>query len=443
MYAFGQCAPQVSGEIPGSTSRAWVERLAGVESPAFTMRRARRQELSGASQDPIVWNRALGWNVGDADGQVFVDLTAGFGVALLGHNPPFVQQAMGAQSHQLVHGMGDFQPSTVKIELLERLQDLAPWPDGRVALGLTGNDAVTMALKTAVLATGRPTVLAFEGSYHGLGYGPLGVSGFSNAFREPFLEQLNPYVIFAPYPRDGISVDVWRAQVDNALGATPLGAVILEPMQGRGGVVGMGDEAPAALRGLLREQGAVLIADEVLTGLGRCGNTWLSTTLGLEPDLLCVGKALGGGLPVSACLGRTEIMEAWGTPDQVPIHTGTFFGHPLGCATALATLNALNTEKVCERAQATGAWLLHKLQNTVGSHVHVKEVRGRGLLLGVEMDSGPLGLATVRGLLERGYITLPAGKYGEVVQLCPPVTVHRDILDRFVHTLTETLESTP
>ena len=187
--SLGDQLPRVQTPIPGAKGRDWVERLAASECPALTTRRKRRAEQTGASHDPIVWVEASGSNVIDADGNRYVDLTSGFGVAFVGHRHPEVVEAVERQSSRLIHALGDLYPSDVKIELLERLCALSPWAESRAMLSLSGADAVTAALKTAVLATGRTRVVAFEGGYHGLSYGPLAVSGYAERFRKPLAAQ--------------------------------------------------------------------------------------------------------------------------------------------------------------------------------------------------------------------------------------------------------------
>ncbi|MDH4282515.1 MAG: aminotransferase class III-fold pyridoxal phosphate-dependent enzyme, partial [Myxococcales bacterium] len=205
--SLGDALPAVRSPIPADAGRAWVERLAASECPALTTRRKRRAERTGSSHDPIVWVEAQGANVVDADGNRYVDLTSGFGVAFIGHRRPEVVAAVKRQADRLLHALGDLHPSDVKIELLERLCRLAPWPRARAMLSLSGADAVTAALKTAVMATRKTGVVAFEGSYHGLTYGPLAVSGFARRFREPFQAQLQPDVHFAPWPGRDHGVD--------------------------------------------------------------------------------------------------------------------------------------------------------------------------------------------------------------------------------------------
>lgn len=420
MASLGDRPPEVRTELPGRAGRAYVDRLAETECPAFTARRKRRAEQTGAPHDPIVWAEARGVNVVDTDGNVYVDLTSGFGVAAVGHGHPRVLDAVRVQSERLVHGLGDVYPSDVKVRLLERVAALAPFAGARVLLSLSGADAVETALKTARLASGRPGVLAFVGGYHGLSHGPLAVCGYSEAFRRPFADQLNPHVTFAPFPADESAVEGALAAADAAFEAG-VGAVLVEPILGRGGVVLPPPGFLATLSARAHARGVVRIADEIFVGLGRTGVPLVSVVEGFEADLLCLGKALGGGLPVSACVGRPEIMAAWGDPSGEALHTGTFFGHPLGCAAALAALDILEDEDLGARAVARGAAFRAAVEGA--SPKGVVALRGRGLLFGLELGAPGAALAVVRALLERGYLALPAGADARVVQVVPPLVI--------------------
>ncbi|HEX3344621.1 MAG TPA: aminotransferase class III-fold pyridoxal phosphate-dependent enzyme, partial [Polyangiaceae bacterium] len=192
--------PDVRVPPPGPCSRGLGARLAAAESPSVDARRLAREKDSGAEQAPIVYASAHGVNVVDADGNRYVDLAAGFGALLLGHARAEVMSAVSEQQRTLGLALGDVYGSEVKLALCERLAKLFPVAGARVMLGASGADAVTAALKTAVLATGRPGVVAFEGGYHGLSHGPLAVCGLRPTFREPFSDQLNAHVTFAPYP---------------------------------------------------------------------------------------------------------------------------------------------------------------------------------------------------------------------------------------------------
>lgn len=423
----------------------WVEVLAARECPSLTARRARRAERSGASHDPIVWAEARGANVRDTDGNVYVDLTAGFAVAAVGHAHPAVVEAAQRQMAVLPHALGDVHPSVPKLELLDRLAALAPFDDARIVLGLNGSDALAAALKTAVLATGRPGVIAFEGGYHGLMYGPLALCGYSEGFRSPFASQLNPHVRFAPYPESADELASSLATLDALLEeegfGDGVGAVVVEPALGRGGVVIPPAGFLAALAERCRARGALLVLDEIFTGFGRTGRRWGHDGEGVVPDLICAGKALGAGMPISALIGRGDVMAAWGDPGGEAIHTATFAGHPVACASALACLDVIEREGLVARAAETGAFLLDELSR-LRRHRAVRDVRGRGLLVGVVLDDGGRTLALVRALLERGYLTLPAGPRAEVLSITPPLTIEPTLLRGFVDTLDALLEET-
>ena len=202
-------APQIKTDVPGPRSRELAKRLAAVESPAFEARREARKEASGEDFAPIVYASANGDNVTDVDGNVFVDLTAGFGAMLLGHRP--------LPATDLVLALGDVYASEVKVRACEELAKLFPEKGARVMLGLSGADAITCALKTSLLATKKPRVVAFEGSYHGLSYGPLSTLGFAPPFRAPFEAHLGVPVTFAPYPSQASELDASLTAVRAAL----------------------------------------------------------------------------------------------------------------------------------------------------------------------------------------------------------------------------------
>jgi len=423
----GQRLPELKVPPPGPESRALARRLHAVES----------RNVTHVSDDwPVFWDEARGANVRDADGNVFLDLTGAFGVALLGHGHPGVLAAVEAQSRRLLHGMGDVHPPTVKLEFLERLAALAPWPEARVILSSTGSEAVEAALKTALMANGRPGILAFEGAYHGLTLGALAPTDRS-LFREPFVSRLYGGVAFAPFPdpvRDGAEAGAKALRRVEALlaagapGGDPIGVVIVEPVQGRAGARVAPDGFMARLSALAAEAGALVIADEIFTGMGRCGALFASQRVGLRPDILCLGKALGGGLPLSACLAPARVMDAWPESGGEAIHTSTFLGHPLSCAAALAVLTAVETEGVVERAKVLGGRLVRGLRRGLAGVTGVADVRGLGLLVGVELadarTGAPLpgaGARAARAALAEGVLLLPAGEAGHVVELTPSV----------------------
>lgn len=434
----GQSLPRIRVEPPGPKSREAAARLAAVESPSVDARRESREIASGEGHGAVVYASGRGSNVVDVDGNVYVDLAAGFGALLLGHVPPGVARALDAQRDRLWLALGDVYGSDAKLALCERLAKLYPAPGARVILGSTGADAVTAALKSAVLTTGRAGVLAFEGAYHGLSYAPLAACGLRPSFREPFAGQLNEHVVFAPYPESAPSLATSMQAVEAALATRGVGAVIVEPILGRGGCI----VPPAAflpeLRAACDRHGAMLVCDEIWTGLGRSGHWLASVAQGALPDLVCLGKGLGAGLPISACIGSAGAMAAWGRHGGSTIHTATHFGAPLACAAALATLEALDRGQLSLRAGEVGRRWLTQLRARLGDGV--VEVRGSGLMVGIALHGGAArALAVARRLLARGWIVLTGGVRGDVLTLTPPLDIHVDLLDAFTEELAQAL----
>ena len=409
----GCALPRIRSDVPGPRSRAWIARLAEHECPAITARRERRaRQVHGA--DPIVWKEARGANVIDVDGNRFVDLSAAFAVALVGHRNPEILRAVRDQEECLIHAMGDAFPDETRIRLMEALARRAPPGLEVCILGLSGSDAVDAAIKTAYLATARPGVLAFDGAYHGLALGVLPLQAYQPRFSLPFASITHPAVVHLPW---GCPLDM----VEKAVEEHNIGLVMIEPIQGRGGI-----RVPDAgwFQGVARAAragGALVCHDEIQSGLGRTGAWWAGSAMEVVPDLLCVGKALGGGFPLSACLGTREIMDAWGPSSGEAIHTQTFLGHPVGCAAGLAVLEWL------ERRDAPG--MAARVERTIRRRFSAFRVRGRGAMLALEVPGHAYRMA--QGLLRRGYIVLPAGRDDDAIGLTPPLVITDEQIDAF------------
>jgi 4-aminobutyrate aminotransferase / (S)-3-amino-2-methylpropionate transaminase / 5-aminovalerate transaminase len=431
----GELLPEVRTPPPGPSSRALAEELATYESPNVTYL---------APDFPVFWAEAAGANVRDVDGNVYVDLTAAFAVAGAGHAHPRIVEAVRAQAGRLLHGMGDVHPPEIKVRLLRALAEVAPEGLTRTVLANSGGEAVEAALKTATVATGKPRVLAFHGGYHGLTYGALDVSGRED-FRAPFLAQLGRNAVFAPYPYsyrspfgsdpETVAVACLR-YVEHLLDAPGtasegIGAILVEPVQGRGGDV---VPHPCFLPGLRRicdERGLLLVLDEIYTGFGRTGRWFACEHTGVTPDLLVVGKALTGGLPFAACIGTDAAMGAWPRSTGEAIHTSTFLGNPVGCAPALASIRTLREERLVERSATLGAWIRTELERITAGHPAVGEVRGLGMMIGVELvrdrasrEPAPelVGRVVVE-CLRRGVLLLGGGIHGNVLSFSPPFVI--------------------
>jgi 4-aminobutyrate aminotransferase/(S)-3-amino-2-methylpropionate transaminase len=327
----------------------------------------------------LIWSRAEGCRVWDEHGREYIDLTGGFGVAVLGHGNARIREAVAAAP--VVHALGDL----AEAEVTQRLRDVLPWP---AKLGVTGEDAVEIGLRTALLATGKPGIVAFDGAYHGTGLLALAATGLDR-FREPFAAWLPGPVYRCAYGRDP--------------GELPpdAGAVIVEPVQGRGGSRVPPDDFLPALRARCDEAGALLVVDAVFTGLGRLGELWPGADVA---DVLCVGKALGGGLPLSAALFvRRELEDVWelGVED---VYTHTHSGNPLACAGALVVL-----EEVPK--------LLPRVRELSGRFARAGW-EGAGLLRVAEIDAAQAWSA--------GVLTIPVGSLS---QAAPPYTLGDEELD--------------
>jgi 4-aminobutyrate aminotransferase/(S)-3-amino-2-methylpropionate transaminase len=392
---------------------------------------------------PVFWQAAKGTNVLDMDGNVYLDLTGAFGVSVAGHGHPAVVEEIRVQSRELVHGMGDVHPPARKVELMEALSRLVPWSDVRIILGSSGSESVEAALKTALLATEKPGIVAFEGAYHGLTLGSLAATA-RKLFREPFEHRLYSGVRFISFPDPSRmgggagerSLEALATALKEGVAGHQVGAIIVEPIQGRAGVRIPPAGFLAEVARLTREHGALLIFDEIFTGLGRTGSLFAFQEEAVTPDLLCLGKGLGGGLPLSACLGPGRVMDAWPASGGEAIHTSTFLGHPLACAAGSALLRTLVGEGLPERSAVLGAHLLRVLREGLGDLKGVLDVRGRGLFLGIELaDPDTLeptfgaAVAMAEEALKRGILVLPAGQEGHVLEISPPLTITEEQVD--------------
>jgi 4-aminobutyrate aminotransferase-like enzyme len=409
---------------------------------------------------PIVWERAKDVYVWDADGKKYLDLTAAFGVAAAGHANPRVVKAGQKQMSRLLHAMGDVHPHARKAELARDLSRITfeRWtkspdpgrqtPDpvsGKVIFSNSGFEAVESAFKTAMLATGKRGVIAFEGAYHGLGYGALNAT-HRNFFRNPFHFQLREFGHFVPFPKKSADLATVDWAIRRIFRREHIGAILVEPVQGRGGIHVPPREFLPLLRKLCDDHGALLILDEIYTGFGRTGKWFACEHTGVLPDLICLGKALTGGFPLSACIGRADLMDtAWPASRGEAIHTSTFLGHPVGCAMALAQIKEIEDLDLPESSAELGEFLLGELQSKISSPKFQIAVRGLGLMAGIELhlsDGRPAtdaAMQAIKTMLQRGFILLPEGEYGNVISFTPPLTITRAQLAKAVSALAEVL----
>lgn len=411
--------PELCTPIPGPRSTELAKALRAHEC---------RNVTYVSPEFPVFWEKAEGANVWDADGNRFLDLTSGFGVATLGFARSEIVAAVQKQVAQLGHAMGDVHPTAGKAELCRELSRITfeRWGagPGKVTLGSAGFEAVEAALKTAHLKTGKRKVIAFEGGYHGLGYGALSVTGRDD-FQGPFRAQLADFAEFLPYPHRGnIDAAALEQQLREVVAQGDVGAILVEPVQGRGGEIIPPDWFLPLLRKLADRFGMVLIFDEIYTGFHRTGPLFACERWGVVPDLICVGKALSGTLPISACVGRADVMDAWPESRGEALHTSTFLGNPIAVAAALASLEVWRSRDWADEIAGLGAQWEKALKAVESAHPKkIREVRGSGLMWGIDLPDAVQGGAVVTGALKRGIILLSGGVHGNVLTLSPSVCV--------------------
>jgi 4-aminobutyrate aminotransferase-like enzyme len=423
-----------------SASQSVLERIRAVEGTGMR---------TFWEPEPLVWSRTEGCRVWDAEGHSYLDLYGGFAVANIGYCHPRVTAAIREQAGVMTH-CPSAAPSEVRAELYERLLAIAPPSLDRVLLAITGAMANETAVQLARAATGRRGVITFSGTYPGRTVGAVRYAG-KHAYREPFGIAADAH--FVPYPDPHRSP--WAhegepgktvlgllasALTDPASGVEPAACVLVEPIQGNGGVVIPPAGFLRGLRDLCDATGTLLVFDEIQSGFGRSGRMWASEHEDVVPDLMTVGKGIGGGLALAAVLGRSELMTTW-EPDTV---TSTFLANALTAAAGCAAIDVLREEELVERSARLGADALARLQGELAENAAVGDVRGRGLFLGLELVSGgepdpERAGPTQQALRERGVLIGRGGRYGNVLILAPPLVIEEDVLAGGLDAIVEVL----
>ena len=400
--------------------------------------------------EPLVWARTEGAHVWDAEGNRYLDLYGGFAVANVGYCHPRVTEAIRAQAGAMTH-CPSAAPSEVRAELYERLLAIAPSSLDRALPAVTGAMANETAVQLARAATGRSNVLTFSGTYPGRTVGAVRYAG-KHAYREPFGIAADAH--FVPFPDpyrspwagDGdAGENVLRlledALTDPASGVEPPACVLVEPIQGNGGVVIPPAGFLSGLRRLCDRAGVLLVFDEIQCGFGRSGRMWAAEHEDVVPDLMTVGKGIGGGLALAAVLGRAELMTTW-KPDAV---SSTFLANALNAAAGCAAIDVLREEGLVERSAHHGAHALRRLQEQLVESPAVGDVRGRGLFIGLEVvgdgesraPSPEQATQMQRALREHGVLVGRGGRHGNVLILAPPLVIEEEDLDHGLDAIVE------
>jgi 4-aminobutyrate aminotransferase len=427
-------APHIVTELPGPKARAIIARDEAVASPSLTR------------AYPLVAESGSGMVVTDVDGNRFLDFAAGIAVCATGHAHPKVVAAIQQQAAQLIHiAATDFYEPRY-LELMERLAGIAPFAEkARVFLTNSGTEAIEGAIKLARYHTHRPGIIAFEGGFHGRTMGALSLTNSKVKQRAGF-GPLIPMVHHAPFPR----IRAWRegsggdgsAELAHLRGVifgrqispTDVAAIVIEPIQGEGGYFPAPASFMRGLRDLCDEHGILLIADEIQSGLGRTGSWWAIEGMGVEPDIVATAKGLGSGMPIGAFIARDSV---WTWPPGA--HGSTLAGTPVCAAAALATLDVLEADGIANAADM-GARLRAGLEAAAAGTDVVRDIRGAGLMIGIEFDAHATAEAVQDAAFQRGLLTLECGESS--LRFSPPLIVDAAAVDTAIRIFGEALGAT-
>jgi 4-aminobutyrate aminotransferase len=426
-------------------SSIWLSRRAGV--PAVWARYT----------DLVVDHGSGSWVVTD-DGERYLDYTCGIGVTNTGHAHPRVAAAIGAQAAKIIHAQQNILYHKPGLELHERLPRYFPNPAPGVDYGLflanSGAEAIEGAVKLAKIATRRPAIVAFRGGFHGRTHGTMALTSSAIKNRGHY-EPLLGGVYFAPFPyalrcptgQTDADALAWTMASLDELFATlvypdDVAAFLVEPILGEGGYVVPSDGFLPALRALADKHGILLIVDEVQSGYGRTGRMFATEWTDARPDIVVMAKGIASGMPLSGILTSRELLGSFAPGG----HGGTYGGNAVSAAAAVATLDVFESEGLVSRAEVLGHRLLSGLRESFGSHPLVAEVRGRGLMVGIEFAEGPgltprpdVAHALVREALSRHLLLLSCGVWGQVVRIIPPLVTTEAEIDQALDILAASL----
>jgi 4-aminobutyrate aminotransferase len=396
-------APRLITEVPGPEAMTRIERDRKVTSPSLPR------------AYPFVPRRGAGSVVEDVDGNLFLDLNAGIAVTSTGHTHPRVVAAIQRQAEELIHYSASDFFLPIYTDVCERLDEIAGMSKpARSFLTNSGTEAVEAGIKLARYATGRQYVIAFFGSFHGRSYGSVSLTASKARYRTGF-GPLLPGVLHSFF---GDFEYLEEVLFKRLVSPHEVAAIVVEPILGEGGYVLPPEGWFHYLRELCTRHGILLVADEVQTGMGRTGKMWAMQHFGAEPDILLVGKGIASGMPLGAMVARDDLMM-W----EIGAHGSTYGGNPLSCAAALATIDLIE-DGLIENAERVGSFLLDGLRGMQARRPLIKQVRGLGLMIGIQFQDHDTMIAVEQAAFRRGLLVLGAGD--DVVRMCPPLVFRTD-----------------
>jgi acetylornithine/LysW-gamma-L-lysine aminotransferase len=366
---------------------------------------------------PVTIERGQGAKLYDINGKEYIDCMGGYGVALVGHRNPRVVAALKAQLDKIITVHTSLYNKT-REEFLENLMKIAPKGLTQVHMGNSGTEAVEAAIKFARKFTGKSGMVAMNGSYHGKSLGSLSIT-FNPKYRKAFMPLVEK-VAFSPFG----DIETLRTKIDN-----DTAFVIMEPIQGESGINVAPDGFLQDVRKLCDERGILLIFDEIQAGLGRTGKMWACDHWNTTPDIICLAKGIAGGVPMSATLTRPDILAAMSKGE----HSSTFGGNPLSCAAGIATIQALTQDGLVDNAARVGKIFMQGLEKLKEKHSIVREVRGKGMMIGVEMKFEVKDI--LMDGIQEGVLLLYSGR--NILRFLPPLVMSEaeitkvlEVLDR-------------
>ena len=372
------------------------------------------------SKKPLVLTHGKGTQVWDINGKEYLDCTSGYGIAATGHCHPKIVEAIKTQAEQLITCHSSYYNNT-RAQFIEKLVKITPPGLNQAFLSNSGAESVECALKLARKATGKTEIIALMGSYHGKTMGALSTT-WDKKYREPFMPLIPDIKHIAPDNPD---------KLHEAL-SDKTAAVIMEPIRGEGGIRVPPGGYLQAVRDLCTDHGVLLIFDEVQTGFGRTGKLFGCQNWNITPDIMCLAKPFAGGLPIGITLANNSVMSTLKTGE----HSTTFSGSPLVCAAGCAAIDVLIEEQLAEKASSNGQYFKTQLETLATKHKIIKEIRGLGLMLGIELRYDVYGVLTKA--LNHGILLIDAGR--TVVRLLPPLVITKPQIDQVINTLDIVLE---
>ncbi len=371
------------------------------------------------SKKPVVFTRGKGALLWDINGKEYLDCASSYGVGALGHCHPKIVAAIKAQAEQLITCHSCYY-NDKRAEFIEKLVKITPNGLDKAFLSNSGAETVECAIKLARKAIGKTEIIALMGSYHGKTMGALSAT-WDKKYREPFQPLIPDIKHVAPDNADRLREAITEKTA----------AVLMEPIRGEGGIRVPPEGYLQAVREICNEKGVLLIFDEVQTGFGRTGKLFGCQNWNVTPDIMCLAKPFAGGLPIGITIAKESIMSAF----KIGEHSTTYSGSPLVCAAGCAAIDALIEEKLADNAAVNGKYFKTQLEGLMAKHKIIKEVRGLGLMLGMELRYDVYGV--IMKALNKGVLVIDAGR--TVVRMLPPLVITKEQIDKAIKVLDEAL----